>query len=210
MSRIKQQGRKLGELRGREQVRKCLLIVCEGSETEVNYFKAFKRELRLSSLKIEVFGAGGGDIKVINYALTLQERPETAEFDEIWVVFDKEGENKKSSFEKAIQLANKEGFKLAVSEPSFEYWYLLHHTLTTQPFANASAVIVTLKRYIPNYQKEDKNIFNSLHNDTLKAIGNAKNVLTRHESHGHMRATFPNPSTTVHELVETLETMKRT
>ncbi len=201
------------ERRGRRERRKWILIVCEGDETEVIYFKALRSELRLGMVKIEVEGAGGGDIKVIKYAIALRQRrkneakkdSEIAEFDETWAVFDKEGENKKPSFLEAVKLAEREGMCLAISEPSFEYWYLLHFKYTTQSFANGDAVIKVLERELKQTYRKNKAYFKQLYPKTDTAIDNAQHIFEYHNN----STTFPNPSTTVYKLVKILTDMKK-
>lgn len=53
------------------------------------------------------------------------------ERDVIWCVFDRD-ENSDAALQKAKQVAMKEGYRLAYSNPSFELWFLLH-------FVNQSA-----------------------------------------------------------------------
>ncbi|GBF80004.1 RloB domain-containing protein [Aphanothece sacrum] len=49
--------------------RKSILIVVEGEETEYNYFEAFKKELKLSTLDIKVQPSKNSDLLgVVKYA----------------------------------------------------------------------------------------------------------------------------------------------
>ena len=63
-SKSKQNKRKARDLssldrRSRHQrPRKSILIVCEGQATEPNYFKSLRRELRLSSVEVQIEGEG--------------------------------------------------------------------------------------------------------------------------------------------------------
>ena len=45
--------------------------------------------------------------------------------DQLWCVFDCD-DNKDSELQAAISYAEKHGYKIAYSNPVFEYWYLLH------------------------------------------------------------------------------------
>ena len=46
-----------------------LLIVVEGEQTEYNYFDSLKRELKLSTIKIKIVSANGGDpLEIVNTA----------------------------------------------------------------------------------------------------------------------------------------------
>lgn len=123
-------------------------------------------------------------------------------FDEVWCVFDVEGITiNKEPFHKAIDKADAHNLHLAVSNPAFEYWYLLHFEITTRPFINAKDIITTLKTHLPNYEKAG-NVFEQIFDKTTTAINHAKRAFKNHpDKHSH----FPNPSTGVFKLVETLK-----
>ena len=125
------------------------------------------------------------------------------EFDEVWCVFDSERARDKPLFYQAVNKAQANGLKLAVSIPCFEYWYLLHFKSTTPPFANASEVIQALKKFITNYDK-NTNVFDQLSDYTDQAIVRAKRLRQTHPDHEN---EYPNPSTRVDELVEMLNKM---
>ena len=63
------------------------LIVCEGEETEPNYFKAFEKELPPYTLDIQTWGTGRDPLGVVNAAIELNKRSKK---DSVWVVFDKD------------------------------------------------------------------------------------------------------------------------
>jgi len=119
-------------------------------------------------------------------------------FDMVWCVFDQENPPH-ASFQEAINKAdqaNKDKVCIAVSTPSFEYWYLLHFENTDRPFHNASEVIQSLKKYLPDYDK--KETYDKVADKTEDAIRRAQRVW----SHRLRGERFPNPSTSVHKLVE--------
>jgi hypothetical protein len=119
-------------------------------------------------------------------------------FDLVWCVFDQENPPH-ASFQEAINKAdqaNKDKVFVAVSTPSFEYWYLLHFENTDRPFDNTDEVIHSLKKHLPDYDKKD--IYDEIADRTEVAIQRAdrvwKNKIER----------FQNPSTSVHKLVSTI------
>lgn len=205
---------------GHRQPRQCLLIVCEGAQTEPNYFESLRRQLKLKLVEVEVEGEGAAPISVVNHALIRRdERERQAKnfqrrsqfslppFDEVWCVFDVEKPDKNPSFQQAVNKTRSNKLELAVSNPAFEYWYLLHFKETTQPFADATELIRALKdkNCLPNYEK-DLNICDILFVHTDTAIERAGRLLDNHPDLGR---DFPNPSTWVYKLVKKLKEMAR-
>ncbi len=102
---------------GREE-KLTFLIVCEGRNTEPSYFNQF----RLSSVTIEINGIGFNTLSLVEKA---KEYASEKNYDRVWVVFDKD-EATDDSFNRAVQLAEKEDFGVAYSNQAFEYWLILH------------------------------------------------------------------------------------
>ena len=76
--------------------------------------------------------------------------PEGAdEFDEVWCVVDVDDYD----LDSAAALAAKSGVRLAVSNPCFELWLLLHHQDCTTPICDAKAALRQLVNRVPGYQK---------------------------------------------------------
>jgi hypothetical protein len=108
-------------------------------------------------------------------------------FREVWVVFDTEGPQnaaRQTAAQNAIEQARQLQFNTAVSNPSFEYWYLLHYEYTTKNLADGSAVIHKLKSHLPDYDK-GKNYFSILREKTQDAIANSKKALKDHQPKNH-------------------------
>jgi len=95
-----------------------ILIVCEGKNTEPSYFEQFK----LSSATIKALGNGNNTISLVNQAIELNSKNS---YDQVWCVFDKDS-FAASNFNKAIKTAKANGFGVAYSNQSFEYWLILH------------------------------------------------------------------------------------
>jgi len=187
---------------------RCILIVCEGAETEPNYFENLKDYLKLSTIQVKIKDRAGAPITLVDEARvqiekrereTKEDRMNAHEFEAIWCVFDVENPNENQTFDRAVRVADQRNYHLAVSNPAFEYWYLLHFDpATTRPFANGREVKTYLQRFIPDYH-ESMPIFNQLKDSTQKAIQRARSLLENHPQ-GDQR--FPNPSTQVYLLVE--------
>lgn len=116
--------------------------------------------------------------------------------DEIWCVLDTEDPNKNASLLPAIEKAKKANLNLAISNPSFEYWYFIHFECSSRPFANGQEMKKAIKIHIPDYN-ENLNVFPKLDSLTPTAI---KNVETLRGRSNESWDIFPNPSTGVDKL----------
>lgn len=100
-----------------------ILIVCEGTKTEPNYFDAFRTFNNGTMVyDIEVKGLGDNTINVVDKAIELKGK---GEYDRVWAVFDKDSfpDNK---FNSAILKAENNEIGCAWSNEAFELWYLYH------------------------------------------------------------------------------------
>jgi hypothetical protein len=182
--------------RGSKPPGKVVVIVCEGRETEPNYFSALRQKFRLSRLNVKVVADQGAPISVVNCAIDEKKKVDEPT-DEIWCVFDTENPNENPSLRSAIEKTKKAQINWAVSNPSFEYWYFIHFAQSSRPFANGQEMKRALKAHIPDYD-ESANVFPMLEEHTQTAIDNAE-VLRKRSSENW--DTFPNPSTGVDKLV---------
>ena len=202
---------------GRKKPRKSILIVCEGSETEPNYFKFLRGKDGFNiattvEIKIEI--ADSSPNRVISRAIQLRdERKRDAKkslvvsaYDEIWCVFDREAENEGSTFISAIDKANQEKVDTAFSNPSFEFWLLLHFRFTTRLFRNSDEVENELRKEIESELKQkydkhiDEKLFKVLFARIKAAIANGEKIQEFHKNEN----VNQNPFTNVHLLVNQL------
>ena len=80
---------------------------------------------------------------------------------------------------KARKMADAKGIQIALSNPCFEFWYLLHFQYTTKFFKDYPAVKNALTTYLPDYEKAG-DVYNQLAEHTAIAIQNAKRVEQYH------------------------------
>lgn len=106
--------------RKQRPVRQRFLIVCEGKETEPNYFKALTKDIK--SIHCDIRGKGKNTIYLVEEAIKLKENND---FDKVWVVFDKD-EFSDRDFNNAITEAERKGIECAWSNEAFELWFLYH------------------------------------------------------------------------------------
>lgn len=189
--------------------RECVLIVCEGAKTEPQYFRALRKELQLHTVEVEVEGEGCGSspISVVNHAISLRDtRVEDADhspilvpYDVIWCVMDVEAPKAHQSLAAAIDKARANGLGVALSNPTFEYWYLLHFERTSALMQSNKHLFDKLKKHCSKYKKNDPSFFELVYPLTSTAVANSQGVLK--EKHYGEDLRDCNPSTHVHLVV---------
>jgi hypothetical protein len=100
------------------------LIICEGQNTEPDYFNHFK----LKSAKIKAIGEGYNTLSLVTRAAQIveEEKSKGRYYNQIWCVFDKDGFDDNQFNTAIITAETTYGFKVAYSNQSFEYWLILH------------------------------------------------------------------------------------
>lgn len=112
--------------------RRRLLLVCEGAVTEPEYFRGLEQWARNSSVKIEIADDHGVPLTLVQHAEALKDAADAQakreadsflRYDEVWCVFDVD---EHPNLNDARQLGQARGIELAISNPCFELWLLLH------------------------------------------------------------------------------------
>ncbi|MBQ6305604.1 MAG: RloB domain-containing protein [Bacteroidales bacterium] len=179
-------------------IKQSFLIVCEGENTEPDYFKAF----RMTAATIKAVGQGMNTVSLVYKAISIREAEKAKKhsYDQCWVVFDKD-DYPDNDFNQAILLAKSNGFRVAYSNQAFEYWFLLHFNrymgglhrnqypdmlskLTEMPYSKIQGFGALMYRFLLGRQR--------------KAIDNAEVILAE-VSHGN--PAQEESSTTVQKLV---------
>ncbi|WP_084025591.1 RloB family protein [Mesorhizobium sp. M0051] len=175
-----------------------VLIICEGSKTEPNYFNGLKADCQLSSANIRVENAAGTDPMTIVSAAEAAIRSREP-FDRVYCVFDRDGHQ---NYDAAIERLNnhsaaKAGKLFAVtSTPCFEIWVSLHFIYSTAAFnavgkkSSCDHVIDKLKEYFTKYEKEQRTLMRSFRR-ILKKLSRMP---------GSSRILMPNPVLITHQL----------
>lgn len=210
--------------RPKRQVRRAILIVCEGAQTEPCYFKALVRRLGLAAtVEVEIRGDTGytDPAGLVEEAARLKKeraRKATksnveAAFEEVWVVFDIEhpGNGRHRAIAPAVQAALAKTIKPILSRPSFEVWYLLHAQPTPPGVASSEDCTPHLCILMGTYGKDGA---------TASRAAEWALPKTQHAlNHGHRQDVFSAPKSTpafhipdavgtaVHILVQSLVDM---
>ncbi|MFD1536126.1 RloB family protein [Nonomuraea guangzhouensis] len=181
--------------------RKTIVVFCEGEASEPDYINGLKRlpDVRANtSINIEIHPEQGVPFILVQRAV---ERSRDDEVDECWCVFDVEWPKNHPNLKQAIRLADEHGIRLAISNPCFELWLILHFEDQTA-FMNTS-------------EAERKS--RKLDGRSGKRIDPDQYVQHRHAAserasllairHARNQSLFPNnnPSSTMGDLLEAID-----
>lgn len=185
---------------------KTFLIITEGVQTEVKYFKSFP--LYNGSRIMQVIGAGSNTLSLVEFAKNkLQDFKDKNHeiFDEVWLVFDKDS-FPDDHFDNAIRSAQSNGFKVAYSNESFELWFLLHFKYMTSQISREQCIELLNEHLNSEYHKNSDDMYEKLLPYQELAIQRANQLKS---VHGVMPPHETNPITFVVDLVEELNRNSR-
>ena len=186
------------------------LIICEGKETEPNYFNGLKQKInekfgdRISIVPaIKIKGTGLNTESLVKYAKQyINKSPKV--YGQVWVVFDKDDYNDEQ-FNKAIENCD---YNACWSNPNFELWLLAHLKKVTRYIYKDDILDELSKEFQKNglgeYNKNDANIFEKVTKDGK--IHNAiKNCEYMENLNKEGQASERNPMTKVYKIVDGLK-----
>jgi RloB-like protein len=116
----------------RRQEFKTVVVFCEGKKSEPDYINGVKKLPHVASntaLNIEVHPEQGAPMTLVKMAVDRQNDPEV---DECWCLFDVEWPKNHPNLDAAVRMAKAAGVRLAISNPCFEVWLILHYRLHTR------------------------------------------------------------------------------
>lgn len=122
-----------------------VLAVCCG-QTEQSYLDGLKRLSKPVTVKPVV--KVGSPAQLVRYAGKMRES-DRGGFDEYWCVVDVD----EFDIAEAIAEAESTGISLAVSNPCFEVWLILHFADCTAGIASPKSAAEKLRRHLPGYAK---------------------------------------------------------
>ena len=204
--RFRDREMKLGRRAPSRDPKHRLLVVCEGKKTEPLYFKAFRHHFRNHLVHVDIVREAGVPITAVARAIALREaadleaksqRDENLKYDEVWCVIDVDDH---PNLETACSKAGACGIMIALSNPCFEVWALLHFRDHTESL-HRDDVNRLLRIHLPNYGKELD--FNKLVKGYDEAVSRARGLEKTASSLGQPRR---NPTTSVFILTERIRT----
>lgn len=172
---------------GTREQRRTVLIVTNGTRTEVDYFEALRTEVWVTAHKVKVKFEKGDPVAVVLRAAVIRDDDE---YDETWAVCDVD----EFEIKPAQEGARVRKVDLALSVPCFEVWLILHLANGCPGFNNATQVGAHLKRLMPSWDKKTLR-FSDFRDGVLDAAIRARRLGEPPEA---------NPSTAVWRLIESL------
>ena len=106
-----------------------MLIVTEGTVTEVQYFEGLAQHFRNTGVLVyspHTKGMGKDPMKVVNEAIdqrTTRDRNDEPKYDEVWAVVDVD---EHATLPEAISSARRASLPIVISNPCFEIWLVWH------------------------------------------------------------------------------------
>lgn len=184
--------------------RPIILIVCEGAVTEKQYFEKFANHKK-SLIKVQIAKETGEPLSLVEYAITCKVQSHdrarrhgdaNLEFESVWCVFDVDEHHR---LDEAKAMAAGNGIELAISNPCFELWLILHHR--DNPGMHGRRYMQNLlSEYIPRYNKHvDFAQYAPGYTEAVKRAKRLDEVARQAGTPGH------NPTTNVYELTELID-----
>ncbi|MBI0584650.1 MAG: RloB domain-containing protein [Methanomassiliicoccus sp.] len=195
-----------GYRRRKEQGRarkKLLYIVCEGKKTEPIYFNNFRTPECDFNIVITTDGKKNATGLVSKAVEIIDCGPYDADYgDKIWCVFDVD-QNSDEELDKASKIALDKGIFIALSNPCFEIWYLVHFIHCSSRISSYD-LLIKLDTHIKGYHKT-MDVFEQVEPKTPTAVKNAKILNKMHEKASvKLYGTDSNPSSQVFKVIETI------
>ena len=121
-------------------------MFCEGTRTEPDYLKALRqepivRDAASVDIRIDLETSGAVPLTLVNAAAEARARnsEEQGEIDEVWCLFDVEWPKNHPKLREARAKAEVSDIRLAISNPCFELWLVLHFDNRTAWLDNKAA-----------------------------------------------------------------------
>ena len=126
--------------------------------------------------------------------------------DSVWAMFDRDNH---PQFKIAKQIAFRNKICVAVSNPCFEVWCILHYRDYDAP-SSSDQCQRDLEQLCKNYDRRKGKLFadeRNIKNGYCRAVERAMKLLERRNMEGHPDG---NPSTSVHEITEHIRLFRKT
>jgi hypothetical protein len=179
-----------------------MLVLVEGSRTEKDYLTHWRRENR-GNVIVNIPDCHVGPLQLVERAEADKKQQlydarhgRGQPYDEIWCVFDVDEHAK---FDEAVARAAKSDIRIAVSNPCFELWFILHYEDQTahierHPAQARSKELTKCKKILTTKALED------LADRYQDAVKRAKALDKKHERDGSPARS--NPSSGAWKLVD--------
>jgi RloB-like protein len=184
--------------------RKRILVLCEGRNTEPQYLLGFKRWCRNPLVEVVVDPEHGVPLTLVRRAKearleaeqrAARERDDNVAYDEVWCVFDTD---EHPNLEQACEMARGNSIEVALSNPCFELWLLLHFR-DSPGIQGRKDVARLLRRHVDAYDKHIAFVIYQPGYDSALARAKRLDAAARVDGEDGR-----NPTTGVHRLTESI------
>jgi hypothetical protein len=166
---------------------KRILVVCGAAKTEKQYLEGLRDAKRRANIAIKIRTEPKDPMAVVRAAIRLRDTDKEA-FDECWVVLDVD----EFDIPPVEKFAAEQGIKIALSNPCFEYWLLLHFCEYSKNIPSYKSLEPILKGYVPGYDKTRIN-FSVYEPHVEEAVDRSQKRLAKCQG-------MVNPSTNMHQV----------
>lgn len=180
--------------------RKIFHVFTEGNKTEPIYFEIFKSYLKIQ-IKTHLSNNKNTAKQILQKVKKFISKEKPLKIDEIWVMLDVD-KNCKQDLHDIKEWCNKRQKRgLALSNPKFEYWLLLHFD-KGDDIRSPEAIDKRLEKYLPNFSKNNLN---------LKKLEYAIPTAIRYskEKYSQCKEWYTDYHSTVFQLVEQIVKSER-
>ncbi|MFD0656348.1 RloB family protein [Thermocatellispora tengchongensis] len=201
LSRHQRGGRPLKRVPEKRPELRTIIVFCEGRNSEPDYINGLKKLPHIAentALSIQIHPEPGVPLTLVKRAIEHKNDPEV---DECWCLFDVEWPKNHPNLARAIDIARANEVSLAISNPCFELWLILHHQNCSAFLDTASAERLSRSLDGRTGKSIDPAVYMPLRR---KAGRHAERLDVRHERNG---TAFPhdNPSSGMYKLLRSLE-----
>lgn len=195
--------RKLGRGTATRSVKATFRIYTEGEATEPEYIDILKRLPEIAesaSIGITIEESGATPMRLVESACSDKRRTDL-DIDHFWCVFDVESPQNHPYLNEACQKARDNKISLAISNPCFEIWLILHHKDFSKYVSTDEAVSIRKSLDESELKHLDADLYRPL---IPQAVRRAQHLQTKHKGDG---TEFPedNPSSTFDTLISILK-----
>jgi RloB-like protein len=205
MSARRRTGKGLRRSSGNRPEKRIIVVFSEGKNSEPDYVNGLKRLPHISdnvALNIDIHPEHGVPLTLVRLAV---ERRKDREVDECWCLFDVEWPMNHPNLRPALSLARDNGIRLAVSNPCFEIWLILHHQEISRFCDTGTAESKSRSLDGRSGKSIDASVYMPLRKGAARR---AEQLDLRHRENG---TEFPNdnPSSGMYMLLSSLERSER-
>lgn len=201
---------KLGRRRASKEPKHKFHVLCEGQNTEPQYFRALSHQVDGALISIVVQKAVGTPVTIANNARNLSKslglngnsrrrKNSYEKNDQVWAVFDRDDH---PNVNEALSICENSKIGIAYSNPCFELWLIFHLQDYAQPNSHNN-VQRRFSELEPTYNQAAGKIcdFETILNNLEDAENRGQQSLNDREREGDRRG---NPSTSVQHLTRAI------